>query len=41
MWALPSDERPYWRRPIVLVVAILILVFVVLPFVLTNTITAE
>jgi hypothetical protein len=36
-----SGENSYWRRPIVWVIVVLILVFVVIPLILTNTITAE
>jgi hypothetical protein len=35
---VPSEpSKPYWRRPMVIVIVVLILVFVVIPFILSNT----
>jgi hypothetical protein len=32
-----EPSKPYWRRPMVIVIVVLILVFVVIPFILSNT----
>lgn len=32
-----EPSKPFWRRPMVIVLVVLILVFVVIPFLLSNT----
>jgi hypothetical protein len=34
-----EDARPYWRRPLLIAVVVLVLLLVVVPWVLGNTLT--